>query len=300
MNRKTLKKRGYEEKKWAVIFLAPWIISSVLFLAYPLFLALKNSFLNVNLLEPEKAAFVGFGNIVRAIGDTLFWKSLFNVAYNQVIFISLSLIISLALAVMLKELGQKGAFFRTAYFFPIITSVTVAMLIFNQLSGVAGPIQTLLFQWGILQEKIPWKATRALPMPILALFNVWKWYGISMVIFLGGLYGVEQSSLEAAEIDGAGWWARVFYISLPQIKPQIVFVITINIINGLQMFTEVYTLFDTQGGPYGSALTPVLYLYKTGFRDRNMGYSTALGLVLACSIFCITTLQLKIMKYEEN
>jgi ABC-type sugar transport system permease subunit len=254
----------------------------------------------VNLLEPEKAAFVGFGNIFRAIGDTLFWKSLFNVAYNQVIFISLSLIVSLALAVMLKELGQKGAFFRTAYFLPIITSVTVAMLIFNQLSGVAGPIQTLLFQWGILHEKISWKATKALPMPVLALFNVWKWYGISMVIFLGGLYSVEQSSLEAAEIDGAGWWARVFYISLPQIKPQIVFVLTINIINGLQMFTEVYTLFDTQGGPYGSALTPVLYLYKTGFRDRNMGYSTALGLVLACIIFCVTTLQLKIMKYEEN
>ncbi|REK67136.1 MAG: sugar ABC transporter permease [Cohnella sp.] len=282
------------EMPWVALFTAPWLLSFAVFLAYPMYLAFRTSFLQVNFLEPEKAKFVGFGNIVQVISDAVFWRSLFNVIYNQAIFISLSFVIALFLAVMLFEIRRGAAFFRTVYFLPIITSVTVAIIIFNNLTNTNGPIQSLLVSAGLLDEPVNWKFTQWLPMPILALFNSWKWFGIQMIILLGGLAGINEAIVEAAKVDGAGWWRRLFSILIPQLKPQIVFVLTMNLINGLQMFSEVFLVFDLEGGPYHAGLTPVLYLYKTGFKDMQMGYASAIGIVLAVIIFALTNLQLKL------
>lgn len=146
----------------------------------------------------------------------------------------------------------------------------------------------------ILSQPVFWKFEQWLPMPVIAVFSSWKWFGVQMIIFLGGIASINKSLFEAAEIDGASWWRKVSRITLPLLKPQIVFVLTINVINGLQMFTEVFMNFDLQGGPHHAALTPVLYLYQIGFEQMKMGQASTAGLLLAMVIFVLTTLQLKL------
>ncbi|ABS49729.1 binding--dependent transport system inner membrane component family protein [Yersinia pseudotuberculosis IP 32953] len=282
------------------LFIAPWIIYFLVFILYPFFLSFQNSFLDINVLSPESTQFVGLNNWISVSSDGLFWRSLFNVIFNQVIFVLLSFVLAMGMALLLHEITHFGGLFRTIMFIPVITSITVAMIIFNFLSSPAGPVQSLLLEWGVLDAPVFWKFERWLPMPLIAVFSTWKWFGIQMIIFLGGIAGISKSLYEAADIDGASWRRKTWSITLPLLKPQIIFVMTMNIINGMQMFIEVLMNFDLHGGPYNAALTPVLYLYKTGFSDMKMGTASTIGLLLAAVIYIFTMLQLKFTQEKEH
>ncbi|HDM8231976.1 TPA: sugar ABC transporter permease [Vibrio campbellii] len=281
------------------LFLAPWIVYFAVFLIYPFFLSFESSFLSVNILMPENTKFIGLTNWITVVTDFLFWKSLFNVVFNQVIFVSLSFVIGLGLALLLNEIKFLSSLFRTIMFIPVVTSITVAMIIFDFVSGPSGPIQNTMVSSNLLSEPVFWKFEEWLPMPIIAVFSAWKWFGVQMIIFLGGIASIDKSLFEAADIDGASWWRKTKKITLPMIMPQIIFVMTMNIINGLQMFIEVFMNFDLNGGPYQSALTPVLYLYQTGFEQMKMGEASTIGLMLACVIYLLTMMQLKITSKED-
>ena len=258
------------------------------------------SFQDISLVEPEKARFVGLENWVNAIQDPMFWKSIFNILYNQTIFIALSFTLALGLALLLKDITKGASFFRTVYFLPVVTSVTAAMIIFQFLSGTNGPGQQLLMSLVLIDKPFNWAFSKWLAMPALATFNSWKWFAIPMLIFLGGLLSINREVYEAAKVDGAGWWKQLLSITLPLLKPQILFVLTMDIINGMQMFTEVFMTFDLKGGPYNSGLTPVLYLYDKGFNDMSMGYASTLGLLLAVIILVLTTLQWKLINRKSD
>ena len=281
------------------LFLAPWIVYFAVFLIYPFFLSFESSFLSVNILMPENTKFIGLTNWITVVTDFLFWKSLFNVVFNQVIFVSLSFVIGLGLALLLNEIKFLSSMFRTIMFIPVVTSITVAMIIFDFVSGPSGPLQDTMVGANLLSEPVFWKFEEWLPMPVIAVFSAWKWFGVQMIIFLGGIASIDKSLFEAADIDGASWWRKTKKITLPMIMPQIVFVMTMNIINGLQMFIEVFMNFDLNGGPYQSALTPVLYLYQTGFEQMKMGEASTIGLMLACVIYLLTMMQLKITSKED-
>lgn len=281
------------------LFLAPWIVYFAVFLIYPFFLSFESSFLSVNILMPENTKFIGLTNWITVVTDFLFWKSLFNVVFNQVIFVSLSFVIGLGLALLLNEIKFLSSLFRTIMFIPVVTSITVAMIIFDFVSGPSGPVQNTMVSSSLLSEPVFWKFEEWLPMPIIAVFSAWKWFGVQMIIFLGGIASIDKSLFEAADIDGASWWRKTKKITLPMIMPQIIFVMTMNIINGLQMFIEVFMNFDLNGGPYQSALTPVLYLYQTGFEQMKMGEASTIGLMLACVIYLLTMMQLKITSKED-
>ena len=283
------------KRHWiSYVFITPWVLYFAIFMLYPFFLSFENSFLDINILNPENTKFVGVGNWINVAADFRFWQSILNVFFNQIIFITLSFVISLGAALMLNEITVLSSLFRTILFIPVVTSVTVAMLIFDFLAGPTGPIQNAMMGMDILNEPVFWKFEQWLPMPVIAVFSSWKWFGVQMIIFLGGIASINKSLFEAAEIDGASWWRKVSRITLPLLKPQIVFVLTINVINGLQMFTEVFMNFDLQGGPHHAALTPVLYLYQIGFEQMKMGQASTAGLLLAMVIFVLTTLQLKL------
>lgn len=284
----------------AYLFLSPWVLFFLVFLLYPFFLSFQNSFLDVNVLNPENTRFVGLGNWMHVVNDGKFWLSLFNVLFNQIIFVTLSFVIALMAALMLNEINFLASLFRTILFIPVITSITVAMIIFDFLSGPAGPIQESLLSMGILNNPVFWKFEQWMPMPMIAVFSAWKWFGVQMIIFLGGIASINKSLYEAADLDGASWWRKVTNITLPMIKPQIVFVLTINIINGLQMFVEVFMNFDLQGGPYNAALTPVLHLYQTGFEQMKMGEASTIGLMLALIIYTLTMMQMKLTSKGDH
>ncbi|MCI0394178.1 MAG: sugar ABC transporter permease, partial [Chloroflexi bacterium] len=236
---------------------------------------------------------VGLGNWITGTLDPLFWRSLFNIVYNQTIFIGLKNGLGLLTAVLVFRARWGGRFFRTVYFMPVLTSVMVLIVIGSYLADPSGPVQNLLVQSGILRQPAFWKFSAWLPMPVIALINTWKWFGISFVILLAGLYSIDPQYYEAAAIDGASSWKQFRYITLPLLRPQLFFLLVIDIINGLQMFTEVFALFDLYGGTEHQALTPVLYLYAQAFDRSNIGYASALGLLLAFLIGLLTFIQFK-------
>lgn len=286
---------------WGYVFVAPWVLLYVAFGLYPLLLSFYLTFFEYSFVRPEEYIFVGIGNWLRSVRDPLFWQSVFNIFYNQVIFIALTLGLGLLSALLLYKATRGGSFFRTIYFMPVVTSVVVLMAIGNYLVSPTGPIQSGLVQLGLLQEPLFWKFSTWLPMPIIALINSWKWFGVSTVILLAGLLAVDRQFYEAAAIDGANGRQQFWRITIPHLRPQLFFLLVVNIINGLQMFTEVFTIgYDVYGGPNHQALTPVLYLYAQAFDSANMGYASALGLLLALLIAVLTILQFKVFPSEAR
>ena len=283
---------------WGYVFLTPWILYMLIFLMYPFFHAISDSFLSFDAINKNNIKFMGIKNWITVLQDKMFWLSIRNIVYNQAIFIGVSFVIALISAVLLSGIKRGAAIFRTIYFLPVITSITVSMMLFSFLFNSSGPVQGILVKLGLLAKPVLWQFSKTLPMPMIALFSCWKWFGIQMIIFLGGIASIDQTIFEAAGIDGAGKIRQFFSITLPLLRPQMVFVITMNIINGMQMFTEVYMTFDLEGGPHNAALTPVLYLYKNAFKDMDMGYASAIGMILAVLIFLVTVLQMKVTDKE--
>ena len=284
--------------RWGYILVLPWALVYLAFGIYPLLLSFYLTFFTYNFIKPADLAFVGLGNWTAALRDPLFWHSILNILYNQVIFVALTLVIGLVVALLLQRITRFGRFFRTIYFIPTVVSVVVVMTIGGWMISPTGPLQTALVRSGVLVEPILWKFNQWLSMPGLALINTWKWFGIETVILLAGLLAIDPQFYEAAAIDGASGWQSFWRITMPQLNPQIFFILVMNGINGLQMFTEVYMNFDLYGGIYQQALTPVLYIYAVAFDKSNMGYASALGLLLAVIISIITLVQFRLVQRD--
>jgi multiple sugar transport system permease protein len=286
---------------WGYVFVAPWVILYLAFGLYPLMLSFYLTFFDYSFIQPENYVFTGIGNWLRGLTDPLFWKSVVNILYNQAIFISLILGMGLLSALLLYKSTRGGRFFRTIYFMPVVTSVVVLMAIGDYLVSPSGPLQSILVQSGILDRPVFWKFSNLWPMPVIALINAWKWFGVSTVILLAGMYTVDPQLYEVSSLDGANGVRQFFSITIPQLRPQFFFLLVINVINGLQMFTEVFTLgYGVYGGPNNQAITPVLYLYAQAFDRSNMGYASTLGLLLAAMIAILTVLQFRLFPSDTR
>jgi ABC-type sugar transport system permease subunit len=290
--------RRIAQHRWGYIFVAPWVVLYLIFGIYPLVLSFYLTFFTYSFVRPQDLAFVGLGNWINGLRDPLFWQSIFNILYNQAIFIVLTLGLGLGTALLLKQITWGGRIFRTIYFIPVLTSVIVLMTLGQYLASPTGPIQSLLVRLGLVDAPVFWQSTVWLPMPVIALINTWKWFGYSTLILLAGLYTIDPQLYEAASLDGANSWQRFGSITFPQLMPQIFFLLIVDIINGLQMFAEVYALFDIYGGNRQQALTPVLYLYAQAFDRSNMGYASTLGLQLAALIAFITIVQFRFVRQD--
>jgi ABC-type sugar transport system permease subunit len=284
---------------WGYVFVAPWVLLYLVFGIYPLLLSFYLTFFQYSFVRPEEYVFVGIGNWLQGVTDPLFWRSIINIFYNQAIFIVLKNGLGLVAALMLVRITRFGKLFRTIYFMPVVTSVVVLMVIGDYLAGPGGPIQSFLVSVGILDNPVFWKTFRWLPMAVLALINTWKWFGVSTVILLAGLMAIDQRFYEAASIDGASEFQQFRHITMPQLRPQLFFLLVVDLIFGLQMFTEVFTIgFSVYGGGRNQALTPVLYLYAWAFDRSNIGYASALGLLLALLIAILTLIQFRFFSPE--
>ncbi len=279
---------------WGYVFIAPWVLIYLIFGVYPLLLSFFLTYFDYSFVNPGAQAFVGLGNWIRGVTDPLFWKGISNIAINQTIFILLKNGLGLLIAALLFRVRFGGRFFRTVYFLPVLTSTVVLMTIGDKIASPQGPLQHLLLDSGLLSKPVFWKADPNLPMVIIALINTWKWFGISVIILLAGMYGLDPRMYEAAQVDGASGWKLFRHITLPSLRPQLFFLLVVDVINGLQMFGEVYSLgFDVYGGVNHQALTPVLYLYATAFDRSNIGYASTLGLLLAGLIALLTIFQFR-------
>ena len=265
------------------LFASPWIIGFVLFTVGPMLASAVMAFMKWDMLTPP--TFVGLDNFKQALwGDPLVWQALKVTTLYALISVPLNVVLGLGLALLLNS-GIRGLrFYRTAYFLPsVLSGVAVALLwrwVFENQFGLAN---TLLASIGLKGPN--WLGDGDWAMPALILMNVWA-IGGGMIIYLAGLQGIPTELYEAAEVDGANWWRRLWTITLPLVTPALFFQLVIGVIQAIQVFTQPYVM--TGGGPYNSTLFYVLYLYQNAFRYFQMGYASALAWILFAYILVLT------------
>ena len=259
----------------AGIFLAPALILLGVFLFYPIVYLLYLSF-TTGSFTVSGIQWVGWRNYLRLFTDVDFWQVIGNTAYFTIATVIPTIVIPLGLAVLLNLSFTGRSILRAAYFIPSITSLVAVGLAFRWLFQTDGPINDLLIQWGL--EPISWLSSTVWAMPVIILLSTWKQLGFNLVVFIAGLQTIPQSRYEAAELDGANSWAKFWYITIPGLKPTLIFAVLTTAIFTLRSFEQVYII--TGGGPLNSTNVLVYYIYEQAFARFEFGYAAAAATVL--------------------
>jgi multiple sugar transport system permease protein len=278
----------------AWIFLAPALILLGIFVFYPIINLIYLSFTRGS-FTVRGVHWVGLRNYLRLFSDPDFWQVVGNTIYFTVATVLPSIFIPLGLAVLLNQSIPLRGLLRTAFFLPSITSIVAVGLGFRWLFQTDGPINNLLFLFGI--DPIPWLSSTVWAMPVLILLSIWKQLGINLIVFLAGLQAIPVSRYEAAELDGANEWEIFLYITLPGLQATSIFVAITTAIFTLRSFEQVYVI--TGGGPLNSTNLLVYFIYEKAFADFDFGYAAAAATVLLGFAFLLVYWQLKSWR-EEN
>lgn len=272
----------------------------ILFTIYPLVQVFRLSFYEWNLLNPVRF-FKGIENFIEMFQNKLFWYSLKNTFYYVGVVGPLQISLALILALLLNiNRSRTRGFFLSVYFFAYITSMVASALVWKWL------YQPQLGLFNILLETVSLNPQRWLDSTKTALLSImvmsiWKGFGYGMIIFIGGLQGIPNTLYEASEIDGATRWRKFYSITLPLLKPSLVFILIVTLISTFRAFAPIYVMTSAPGytsgtplgGPADSTTTLIIYLYKVAFWNFRMGYGAAVGLILFLIILLFTGLQLK-------
>ena len=257
------------------LFFSPWLIGLVLFNIIPILSAIYYSFTEYSVLQPPR--WIGLGNFYQMLyADELFWKAVYNTLYYAIFSVPLGLIFAIVLAMFLNYKVWGLTFFRATFFLPsIVPGVAAAVVWAWILHPEYGIINDMLGRLGIPGP--PWLTSEVWSKPAFILMSLWG-VGSTAIIFLAALQDMPLHLYEAAEIDGANLFQRARYVTMPLLTPAIFCNLIMGVIGALQIFTQVYVISD--GGPVWSTLFYVFYLYRQGFQYFNMGYASALSLVL--------------------
>jgi multiple sugar transport system permease protein len=226
---------------------------------------------------------------LRLVLNPDFSQVLGNTLYFPIDTVIPSLVIPLGLAVLLNRSLALRGLLRTAYFIPSITSLVAVGLGFRWLFQTEGPVNALLGSLGF--EPIPWLGSTTWAMPVIILLSSWKQLGFNMVVFLAGLQAIPQSRYEAAELDGANSWQQFWHITLPGLRPTLIFATITTAIFSLRSFEQVYII--TGGGPLNSTNLLVYYIYEQAFALFDFGYAAAAATVLLGFTLVLVYLQLQ-------
>lgn len=281
------------EEVAAWIFLTPALLFLGVFLLYPIAYLFYLSF-TAGSFTSSGVKWIGLRNYWRLLVTPDFWQVLVNTTYFTFATVIPSLVIPLGLAVLLNRSISLRGILRSAYFLPSITSLVAAGLGFRWLFQTEGAVNGLLNIFGF--TPIPWLSSTVWAMPVLILLSVWKQIGFNMVVFLAGLQAIPISRYEAAELDGANSWQQFRYITLPGLRPTIVFAAITTAIFTLRSFEQVYVI--TGGGPLNSTNLLVYYIYQEAFGQFDFGYAAAAATILLAIALLLVYLQLQ--TWEED
>lgn len=275
-----------------MLFLLPWTIGFLAFTLYPMAASLVYSFSIYHPKAPLEWA--GFQNYAALLKDDLFWKSLYNTLYMVIIGVPLTLLVSFFCAVLLNLKVRGQSIYRVIYFLPsIVPTVASTILWLWILNPQMGILNNLLGLAGIQGPN--WMANPSWSKPGLILLGMWGMGG-TIIIYLSGLQDVPTSLLEAAELDGATWWQRLWHVTVPMVSPITLFNLITGVIAQFQYFAQAYVFRGTQalGYPLNSTLFYSVYLYQNAFLYLKMGYASAMAWVLFIIILVCTLLLLKV------
>lgn len=284
--------RAEERSGWMLA--APYATFLLAFAAYPIVFALVLVFLHWDLVTTP--SFAGLDNIQLLTHDTRFWRAVGNTFVFLAIHVPLQIVAALGLAVVLNRQLALRAFWRAAFFLPVVISGAVVAILWNALYATdVGLINTLLVRLGL--QPVPWLTNPATAMPAIAVMVTWKNVGFYVIIYLAGLQYIPRSCKEAIEMEGATSWQRFRFLTLPLLLPQTILVVMLSTINGFQLFIEPYVM--TGGGPLRRTYSIVLYLYTNAFSYQKMGYAATIGVALALMIGAVVVLQRRILGSGE-
>jgi multiple sugar transport system permease protein len=283
--------RGARKAGWLALFLLPSLVPLLAFTVGPMVASIGISTLDWNLISAPE--FVAADNYRALLDDGAFHAALLHTFQYLAGYLPLVFVGGLALALLLHR-GLKGVgFFRSVYFLPVVTSWVVVALVWRWLLNPSGGVvNTVLEAVGVSGPG--WWTSTAWAMPSIILASAWKDLGFVMIIFLAGLQAIPVELEEAAEVDGAGAWRRFRSVTLPLLSPSSFFVLIISLINGFQVFDQVYVM--TGGGPAGATTVVVEQVFTNAFRYGQMGYAAAMSWVLFAVILTITLVQFRLQR----
>ncbi|MDQ0322697.1 lactose/L-arabinose transport system permease protein [Pararhizobium capsulatum DSM 1112] len=281
-------KRYYNLNGW--LFIAPAIALISIFLVYPIFRSLYLSFFTGKGMMMK---FGGTANVIRLWNDPVFFQALKNTVTFFVVQVPIMILLALMLASVLNNDRLKFiGFFRTAIFLPCVASLVAYSVLFKSMFSVDGVVNQALMAIGLVGSPIGWLTEPFWAKLLVILAITWRWTGYNMIFYLAALQNIDKSIYEAARIDGVPAWARFFYITIPMLKPVILFTTIISTIGTIQLFDEVYNLTEGRGSPANSTLTLSLYIYNLTFRFMpSFGYAATLSYVVVLMVALFSFLQ---------
>jgi multiple sugar transport system permease protein len=284
-------KRSTRQNLLAYLFVLPWIISLLVFTAYPVLASFYFSFTKYTILNPPQ--WIGLDNFENMfMKDPLYWRSVWNTVYYAIFSVPLGLLIALLLALLLNTRSKGIGVYRTIYYLPgLMPAVASTLLWFVILDPRLGLLNAGLDALGLPTPG--WLRSAAWAKPGLILMSVWGGAGGAMLIFLAGLKDIPQSLMEAATIDGANAWQRFRHVTIPLLTPTIFFNLLIGIIGSFQVFAVAFVAGSAGAGPLNSLLMYMVHLYRNGFRYFDMGYASAMAVAMFIVLILITLLLVK-------
>lgn len=280
----------------AYLFIAPSLTLIAVFIAEPI---AQSGWMSLHqwTIGAANHPFVGLANYTALWHDSRFWNALrVTVLYTAAVTAG-QVVLGLAIAARLSRTTRYTALLRTAYFFPFVASLVVVGIVWKfLLDPQVGLVDAWLRDLGFASPPV-WLQSTALALPTAIVVGIWKNVGFTMIVLLAGMQQVPADLREAATLDGAGPWRRFRHVTLPALRPALLFTTLIATITGLQLFDLVFAM--TGGGPVFSTESVVMYLYEKGFVEFDMGYASAIAWVLFAVILAVLAVQLRVAGYRD-
>ena len=285
-----VRKLFYSKKVAPYVFVCPFILSFMFFWIYPLISTGMMSFQDIT---PTGTEWIGFNNYKKLVKDTVFHTAILNSFEYMALTLVLLIPFPMLFAVLIdSRLVKAKGFWKACLYVPALTSVVISGTLFRLMFSEypTGQMNMLTSALGLGTFK--WLKMKATGLSALLIVCCWRWTGVNMLYFISGLKAIDTSLYESADIDGASAWQKFRYVTVPLLKPTIIYVITISVYAGLSMFMESYMLWAGPDSPNNIGLTIVGYLYKRGITKNQLGYGSAVGIVLLVIALAINMVQL--------
>jgi multiple sugar transport system permease protein len=296
-----LKKRNFNQIITAALFILPGLLLLITFMVGPMIYSLRISFYDWRIVNPADSTWVGTENYTRALSNPIFRRAVLNTIVYAVVTVPGQMILGLAVAILLNQDIRNRAFFRLIYYLPVITSWVIVSLLFEYMfSGQAGLVNYLLRDvLHLIPKNILWLADPVLAFVPIHLLGIWKGVGWTAIIFLAGLQAIPEILYEAAEVDGASPFARFTNITLPLLRPTILFLVVVLTIGALNAY--ISNLLITNGGdPLDLTHFILTLMYEATFNRLDFGYGSAISYLLTILVFVISVVQIRLLRREVD
>lgn len=287
-------KRKFKNALSAIVFALPALINFAIFRYAPMIGSIRTSLWNYSLLGGYKE-YVGLGNYTRLLHDKYFWQSMGVTFRYFLMYVPSIIVLAMALAVFANQKKPGMGAIRAIIYIPVVTSFVVVSIIWGMLLNKdVGLVNSILESFGF--NRVSFLMNKKNVLPTIAMISVWKDVGYSMIVLVAGLKGIDTSYYEAAIVDGANSWQRFWKITIPLIRRQLMFVMVWATMGAFQVFIPVATL--TQGGPSRATNVIVYYIYSKGFQFGEMGYASAMSVVLLILLLLVSVMQMRLLRQD--